>query len=153
MSFYPHARVGRDKTLAKIANHRANFLSARPVRGATQSHHLALRAPHGFYPHAPCGARLSRWASNADTRTVSIRTPRAGRDSRSSTSTCWRHLFLSARPGRGATHVWLLLSVGVILFLSARPGRGATQCSVARYPICRCFYPHAPGGARRSLII
>ena len=103
MSFYPHARVGRDKTLAKIANHRANFLSARPVRGATQSHHLALRAPHGFYPHALCGARHSRAHVRLKERGVSIRTPRAGRDRTGSTHLAALLEFLSARPGQGAT--------------------------------------------------
>ncbi|RBI65378.1 hypothetical protein DQ400_18660 [Vreelandella sulfidaeris] len=75
MSFYPHARVGRDKTLAKIANHRANFLSARPGRGATTAIKLSL-----MYD------------------VVSIRTPRAGRDFWLYLDQRWRAKLLSDTP-------------------------------------------------------
>ena len=78
------------------------FLSARPVRGAT-----SVRAAH----HHALG--------------VSIRTPRAGRDERNNPQFVALVEFLSARPVRGATGVYWVPDQPP-LFLSARPVRGAT---------------------------
>ena len=78
-----------------------------------------------FYPHAPGGARHPNRLSIQLRWRVSIRTPRAGRDCSG-----------SEKPST------------IVLFLSARPGRGATGISRLAAIHKTCFYPHAPGGAR-----
>ena len=102
-SFYPHAPGGARRI------HRNRF----------DNHHF------GFYPHAPGGARRGLSIYPIGLVTVSIRTPRAGRD---------MALSIDRRPST--------------VFLSARPGRGATTCAGSVLICTYCFYPHAPGGAR-----
>ena len=101
------------------------FLSARPGRGATGIESMPSWAIPGFYPHAPGGARPHVDVIAILRATVSIRTPRAGRD--------------MASPAR---------LIAIALFLSARPGRGATSASHRSPLSITGFYPHAPGGAR-----
>ena len=97
-----------------------------------------------FYPHAPGGARPSFQVASSIILTVSIRTPRAGRDTTRALDLIYRPVFLSARPGRGATRANSLFSNWMYGFLSARPGRGATvQYCLANLPVV--FLSARPG--------
>ena len=108
------------------------FRSARPVRGATQQHQRAFRDTTCFDPRAPCGARrIVR--TRCWPRIVSIRAPRAGRDSATSASATSLREFRSARPVRGATPPRGRVSGRSRVFRSARPVRGATAILL---PIC-----------------
>ena len=104
--FYPHAPGGA-RPFRRTSSHAPSmvFLSARPGRGATLHHVLGV--------------------GNASA--VSIRTPRAGRDSNGLPADSHACRFLSARPGRGATLKTVCVVLLAALFLSARPGRGATK--------------------------
>ncbi len=99
------ARPGRGATSSKricIAPW-WRFLSARPGRGATSSMRARWSSGSSFYPRAPGGARpvlSERMGTRVD---VSIRAPRAGRDALALSAVASVPWFLSARPGRGAT--------------------------------------------------
>ena len=125
--FYPHAPGGARPVTAHATTRNTPFLSARPGRGATRAEHTYLKAGLCFYPHAPGGARQGRTKGRLKVDPVSIRTPRAGRDAGTRVITIFNEVFLSARPGRGATRwsQWWRRWGG-------------------------CFYPHAPGGARQA---
>ena len=118
-------RAGRDACPMIVACAATMFLSARPGRGATSLPVRPPRSRSSFYPRAPGGARHSLAHAIVHRITVSIRAPRAGRDFAGSATSRPEAMFLSARPGRGATRNPRMggSSKG---FLSARPGRGAT---------------------------
>ena len=168
--FYPHAPGGARQEKAPGRCRGQGFLSARPGRGATSSSQMRSFEGKCFYPHAPGGARpmaatlswlttqflsarpgrgaTPRQQARRPAGRVSIRTPRAGRDTSYCTDAAiWAAVsirtpragrdalgleirsnglrFLSARPGRGATP-GVSDSTTMTSFLSARPGRGAT---------------------------
>ncbi len=139
-------RAGRD--LPTRATSTPLIVSIRtPRAGRDAADGAAQDVSPGFYPHAPGGARLTRWSLTSRSRK-----------------------FLSARPGRGATRVFEGFGINIVVsirtpragrdhrgadkaqamlrFLSARPGRGATLCAGAERTAPAGFYPHAPGGAR-----
>ena len=102
---------------------------------------VSIRAPRAGRDERHVPAVLSR-------PRVSIRAPRAGRDNYS-----WDHLAVlldvsirAPRAGRDTAMARLRYQSG--LFLSARPGRGATTCHRRSASGSRRFYPRAPGGAR-----
>ena len=171
-SFYPHAPSGARHALKDLPK----ALSAVSIRTPRTGRDLGLdeqvdtaidvsiRTPRAGRDTIPGRTSLCP--------AVSIRTPRAGRDRGAGRKLILCALFLSARPGRGATGDGFQKLAGVVVsirtlragrdaylsqcncsaiaFLSARPGRGATPwLQDDRTPRLR-FYPHAPGGARRN---
>ncbi len=79
-SFYPHAPGGARPPRAAVDLTPPRFLSARPGRGATGEYAGGSPAVPCFYPHAPGGARPKKVEAILNATSVSIRTPRAGRD-------------------------------------------------------------------------
>ena len=152
------------------------FLSARPGRGATTNgryivmadYPVSIRTPRAGRDKALCQTcatdisvsirtpRAGRDAPRAGraemAEMVSIRTPRAGRDLMFSHDTySTAHLFLSARPGRGATNGrYIVMADYPVSIRTPRAGRDPATASAAT--CWQSFYPHAPGGARHQLL-
>ena len=122
-------RAGRDEQHEQSRIKRLWFLSARPGRGATSGVTLAAKSIK-----------------------VSIRTPRAGRDVFIETVLIITTLVSIRTPRAGRDGGFQYILLGLSQFLSARPGRGATWHYQLIDGHQQCFYPHAPGGARRRAL-
>ena len=96
-------RAGRDPATASAATCWQSFYPHAPGGARHQLLHRCRHLGSSFYPHAPGGARPPLVVARLAREVVSIRTPRAGRDIQHQHSTALNRLFLSARPGRGAT--------------------------------------------------
>ena len=103
------------------------FLSARPGRGATCRTDSSALSRYRFYPHAPGGARPNGRHIDGKFEGVSIRTPRAGRDVYSAAEKAIIRGVSIRTPRAGRDPTRVLKVTLPQLFLSARPGRGATQ--------------------------
>ncbi len=146
--FYPHAPGGARRRRPSASLSVLKRFYPHAPGGARRSCPVGADwLSNSFYPHAPGGARPFSLFAKAGEYSVSIRTPRAGRDDATDDSAANMRVsirtpragrdsddprdlydnaqFLSARPGRGATSV-SYPSIDFIEFLSARPGRGAT---------------------------
>ena len=126
------ARPGRGATLdqlpAFVLAH--PFLSARPGRGATLHHAGTSWRFAAFLSARPGRGATPDGGAPGQSRRVSIRAPRAGRDA-------------------AATH----RNSSATAFLSARPGRGATARHPGLHSALLRFYPRAPGGARHAALV
>ena len=102
LCFYPRDPCGPRPRQAVLAQHDAEFLSARPVRAATR---LLVNIPPGamFLSARPVRAATGCEIPRARAVRVSIRATRAGRDHSTSSMAACSSEFLSARPVRAAT--------------------------------------------------
>ena len=126
---------------------RAVFQSTRPARGETCPQCLLCRGRGYFNPLAPHGARRAAALAGNRGRSISIHSPRTGRDAAMINSLGGDTEFQSTRPARGETGIRVdVRPAETISIHSPRTGHADKQLSASVHH----FNPLAPHGARRS---
>ena len=166
-------RAGRDLSLGLVPRRPSVFQSTRPVRGETAVQKIQNTLIINFNPLAPCGARHLDGDAASKAPTISIHSPRAGRDLEDTQKALahsmisihspragrdvsrfaikrWRQKISihSPRAGRDTLSSPFSSTVNLI-FQSTRPVRGETRVVRVSRLREKHFNPLAPCGARR----
>ena len=144
-------RAGRDLPFLSGFAQTTIFQSTRPVRGETLSHVL-WHVPLLFQSTRPVrGETLKEETSHFSHGSISIHSPRAGRDKTRVLIAMSKEIFQSTRPVRGETI--RIGSQASFLFISIHsPRAGRDHVFVERMVSLIHFNPLAPCGARPALI-
>ena len=134
--------AGRDLSCVSVLEFIAQFLSTRPLRGATRHGEPISTRWQSFYPRAPCGARREHFCGAGDAGDFYPRTPCGVRPCRA-VPMAKRELFLPTHPLRGATFQSLPFSHLKFIFLPTHPLRGATPVAIADVAV-QAISTHAP---------